>query len=79
MSTSGGGEVEALISKATAALLDGSSRLDVLDDAVASILVALRVLSTVVDRLEGEVAQLRSDVASTRKIAKQAKKKVGKG
>jgi dsRNA-specific ribonuclease len=79
MDTPVGGEVDALISRATALLLDGSNRLDVLDDAVTSIFVALRVLSTVLDRQEGEMARLRSDLASTRKIAKQAKKKAGKG
>lgn len=73
------GEVAALLSEATAALRDGSYRLDVLDDAVTSILGTLRALSTVLDRLEGEVVQLRSDVASTRKIAKQAKKRAHKG
>jgi hypothetical protein len=72
------GEVEALLSDATAALRDGSNRLDVLDDAVSSILATLRALSTVLDRLEGEVAQLRGEVAATRKIAKQAKKRAGK-
>ena len=72
------GEVEALLSDATAALRDGTNRLDVLDDAVTSILATLRALSTVLDRLEGEVAQLRGEVAATRKIAKQAKKRAGK-
>ena len=71
-------EIEALISEATAPVPDGSSRLDVLDDAVTAALVALRVLSTVVDRQEGEIAELRSELASTRKIAKQAKKRAGR-
>jgi hypothetical protein len=72
------GEVETLFSEATAALRDGSRRLDVLDEAVTSILATLKALSTVLDRVEGEVTQLRSDLASTRKIAKQAKKRAGK-
>jgi hypothetical protein len=72
------GEIETLLSEATAALREGSHRLDVLDDAVTSILATLRTLSTVLDRMEGEVAQLRGEVASTRKIAKQAKKRAGK-
>jgi chromosome segregation ATPase len=72
------GEVEALLSEATAALRDGSRRLDVLDEAVTSILATMKALSTVLDRLEGEVAQLRNDLESTRKIAKQAKKRAGK-
>jgi hypothetical protein len=71
-------EIEALISEATAPVPDGASRLDVLDDAVTAALVALRVLSTVIDRQEDEIAELRSELVSTRKLAKQAKKKARK-
>ena len=74
MSTPVGGEFEALLTEVTATLRDGSIRLDVLDEAVQSILTTMRALSEVVDRMEAEMAELRREVASTRKIAKQAKK-----
>jgi outer membrane murein-binding lipoprotein Lpp len=79
MGLPGEGEAESLLSDATAALRDGSNRLDVLDDAVTSILATLRALSAILERLDADVAQLRSDVASTRKIAKQARKRATKG
>jgi len=74
MGTPVGGEFEALLAEVTATLRDGSIRLDVLDEAVQSILTTMRALSEVVDRMEAEMAELRREVASTRKIAKQAKK-----
>ena len=67
-----------MLMMATAALRDGSNRLDVLDDAVTSILVSLRELSAGLDRLEGEMEHLRGDLATTRRLAKQAKKKADK-
>lgn len=76
MSAPEGGEFEAFLAEVTAALRDGSTRLDVLDEAVRSILATLRTFSEVVDHMEGEIAQLRKEVASTRKIAKRAKKAV---
>ena len=76
MSAPGGGEFEAFLAEVTGALRDGSTRLDVLDEAVQSILATLRAFSEVVDHMEGEIAQLRKEVASTRKIAKRAKKAV---
>jgi hypothetical protein len=70
-------EEDPLISGPIGQVPEGQIPVDVLTETVAAVLETLRELLAIVDRLEGEVSDLRRDLASTRKIAKKAKKKAG--